>query len=159
MKTKENCFNNFNDARVILNKKTNLKVMYVRDFRASIPVCKDLVIKTQKILAILLILFLRVFRPFGLSTLCHHTTKFSSLGISVLLSYQRESPEGALWKGVLSYKFHKIHRKSPVSESLFLLKRLWRRCFPVNFVKMLRTRFLQNTSSGYFCLIYKHWNK
>ena len=96
MKAKENCFNNFNDARVILNKKTNLKVMYVRDFRASIPVCKDLVIKTQKILAILLILFLRVFRPFGLSPLCHHTTKFSSLGTSVLLSYQRESPEGAL---------------------------------------------------------------
>ena len=25
-------------------------------------------------------------------------------------------------------------------------KRLWQRCFPVNFVKFLRTSFLQNTS-------------
>ena len=28
----------------------------------------------------------------------------------------------------------------------FLKKRLWQRCFPVNFVKFLRTPFLQNTS-------------
>ena len=27
-----------------------------------------------------------------------------------------------------------------------LKKRLWHRCFPVNFVKFLRIRFLQNTS-------------
>ena len=27
-----------------------------------------------------------------------------------------------------------------------LKKRLWRRCFPVNFAKFLRTPFLQNTS-------------
>ena len=27
-----------------------------------------------------------------------------------------------------------------------LKKRLWHRCFPVNFVKFLRTPFLQNTS-------------
>ena len=29
-----------------------------------------------------------------------------------------------------------------------LKKRLWRRCFPVDFVKFLRTPFLQNTSGG-----------
>ena len=29
---------------------------------------------------------------------------------------------------------------------LYLKKRLWHRCFPVNFVKFLRTPFLQNTS-------------
>ena len=29
-----------------------------------------------------------------------------------------------------------------------LKKRLWHRCFPVNFVKFLRTPFLQNTSGG-----------
>ena len=51
----------------------------------------------------------------------------------------------------------KIHRKRPVPESLFnkvaslrpatlLKKRLWHRCFPVNFVKFLTTPFLQNTS-------------
>ena len=33
-----------------------------------------------------------------------------------------------------------------------LKKRLWHRCFPVNFVKFLRTPFLQNTSGGCFCL-------
>ena len=30
-------------------------------------------------------------------------------------------------------------------------KRLWHRCFLVNFVKFLRTSFLQNTSGGCFC--------
>ena len=59
-------------------------------------------------------------------------------------------------KGVLK-KFHKIHLKTPVSESLFnrvsglrpaslLKKRLQHRCFQVNFAKFLRTPFLQNTS-------------
>ena len=32
-----------------------------------------------------------------------------------------------------------------------LKKRLWRRCLPVNFVKILRTRFSLNTSGG--CLL------
>ena len=31
-----------------------------------------------------------------------------------------------------------------------LLKRLWHRCFPVNFAKFLKRPFLQNTSSGCF---------
>ena len=35
-----------------------------------------------------------------------------------------------------------------------LKKRLWQRCFPVNFAKFLRKRFLQNTS-GWLLLI--HW--
>ena len=38
-------------------------------------------------------------------------------------------------------EIHKIHRKTPVPETLFSLlkKRLWNRCFPVNFTKFLRT--------------------
>ena len=70
--------------------------MYVGDFRASIPKCKDLKIniKTSKILVILLILFFRVFGSFGLFTLFHHTTKFSSL--AVLFSYQSQSSRGGL---------------------------------------------------------------
>ena len=36
--------------------------------------------------------------------------------------------------------------KSPT----LLKKRLWHRCFPVNFAKFLRTPFLQNTSDGCF---------
>ena len=47
--------------------------------------------------------------------------------------------------------FRKIRRKTPVPESLFnrvagglmsatiLKKKLWRRCFPMNFAKVLRT--------------------
>ena len=30
----------------------------------------------------------------------------------------------------------------------------WHRCFPVNFAKLLRTPFLQNTSGGCFCLVF-----
>ena len=98
MKTKEHWFKKFNDVTMIFNKKTNLQVMYARDFRVSIPAFKDLKIntKTLAIIAILLILFFRVFMPFGLFVLRHHTTKFSSLGTLVLLSYQNQSSEGAL---------------------------------------------------------------
>ena len=43
-------------------------------------------------------------------------------------------------------RFHKIRRKTPVPESrprpATLKKRLWHRCFPVNFVKFLRTPIL-----------------
>ena len=51
-----------------------------------------------------------------------------------------------------------FHRKKPVPESLFnkvaglrsttlLKKRLWHRCFPVDFAKFLRATFVQNTSA------------
>ena len=32
-----------------------------------------------------------------------------------------------------------------------LQKRLWHRCFPMNFTKSLRTPFSKNTSGGCFC--------
>ena len=57
----------------------------------------------------------------------------------------------------------KIYRKTPVPESLFLIKdlraatlltkRLWHRFFPVNFERLLRTPFLQNTS-GWLLLVH-----
>ena len=64
---------------------------------------------------------------------------------------KKQRPE-VFCRNRFSYKFRKIHRKTPVPESLFnkvavlrpatlLKKRLWYRCFPVNFVKFLRTRF------------------
>ena len=86
MKSNENCFKNFNGTKVILNKRTNLQVMYVRDFRVSILACKDYKINTKmfKILFILLMLFFSVYRLLGLFMLCSHATKFSS---SFLLSY------------------------------------------------------------------------
>ena len=39
--------------------------------------------------------------------------------------------------------FNKVADLRPAT---LLKKRLWHRCFPVNFVKFLRTPFLQNTS-------------
>ena len=43
-----------------------------------------------------------------------------------------------------SEKFHEIHRKTP-QPATSLKKRLWHRCFPVNFVKLLRTPFFYRT--------------
>ena len=53
-------------------------------------------------------------------------------------------------------KVSQIHRKTPVTEALFfrpatLLKmKLWHKCFPVNYTKILRAPFLKNTSGGCF---------
>ena len=63
----------------------------------------------------------------------------------------QKQPPVAFGKKMCSWEFHKIHRKTPVLDTFFnklaglrpatlLKKRLWYRCFPVNFVK-----FLQNT--------------
>ena len=60
--------------------------------------------------------------------------------------------------GVLNY-FAKFTGKH-LHQSLFFnkvarlrrLKRIWHSCFPLNFVKCLRTHFLQNTSGGCFCV-------
>ena len=61
-----------------------------------------------------------------------------------------------------SQKFCKIHRKTPVAESLFyksctsatlLKKRLGHKCFPVNFAKFLKTPFWRNTSGLLLLLI------
>ena len=44
-------------------------------------------------------------------------------------------------------RFYATHHKVPETQPATLLKkRLWQRCFPVNFAKFLRTPFLQNTS-------------
>ena len=44
--------------------------------------------------------------------------------------------------------FNKVAGLTPAT---LLKKSLWHRCCPVNFAKLLRTRFLQNTSGGCFC--------
>ena len=63
----------------------------------------------------------------------------------------RSSSAEVFCKERCSKKFHKTHRKTPVPESLFLIKlqacnfikkRLRHRCFPVNAPKFLRTSFL-----------------
>ena len=69
-----------------------------------------------------------------------------------------KQPPEVFYNKSRSQKFHKIHRKTPVPESLFfnkvaglrpatlLKKKLWHSCFPVNFAEFLRAPFLQNTS-------------
>ena len=66
---------------------------------------------------------------------------------------QKQPPELFFQKGILR-NFTKLTGKY-LCQSLFfnkvaglrlLKKRLWHRCFPVNFIKFLRTPFLQNIS-------------
>ena len=46
---------------------------------------------------------------------------------------------------------NKVEAQRPAT---FLRKRILRRCFPVNFVKFLRTSFcIEHTSGGYFCIV------
>ena len=71
-------------------------------------------------------------------------------------SYQRCS----MWKSVFR-NFTKFTRKH-LCQNLFLnkvlsKKRLWHRCFPVNFAGFLRTLFLQNIS-GRLVLFIHHWS-
>ena len=49
-----------------------------------------------------------------------------------LTEYSEAANRGVLWRKVI-VKFRKFHRKTPIK------KRLWHRCFPVKFVKFLRT--------------------
>ena len=44
---------------------------------------------------------------------------------------------------MLEFLFNKVAALRPAT---LLKRRLWHRCFPVNFAKFLRTPFLQNTS-------------
>ena len=65
-------------------------------------------------------------------------------------------PEVFYKKGVLR-NFAKVTGKN-LCQSLFIKKRLWHSCFPVNFAKFLRTPFLQNTSWRLPLQQDYHWN-
>ena len=77
--------------------------------------------------------------------------QLSQASLDYLLSISTENPAKfrsshrrcPVRKGVLR-NFAKFTRKH-LCQSLFLKKRLWHRCFPVNFAKLLRTPCLQNT--------------
>ena len=78
--------------------------------------------------------------PGIITLLTSRITKVCITGLQAKL--RRSRPEAFCKKGVLK-NFEKIHRKTPVPESHFLLKkRLWHRYFPVNFGKFLRRYFL-----------------
>ena len=70
--------------------------------------------------------------------------------IFTMIAGSRSSRPEVFCKKFVLKNFTKIHRKTPVPESFFnkiaglkpatlLKKRLWHRCFPVNFVKYLIT--------------------
>ena len=78
-----------------------------------------------------------------------------------LVNVRSSSPEVFCKKGILkifakfiekhlcqSFLFNKVAFVRPAT---LLKKRLWHRCFPVNFRKYLRTLLLYNTSGGCFC--------
>ena len=105
------------------------------------------------------------------STILHHRKKLnifmSKLPIYCIQYYHRKSrlmqmPEtangSALEKKRRSLKFRKIQRKTTglrLSTTL-LKKRLWHRCFAVNFIKFLTTPFLLN-NSGRLLLKWGHF--
>ena len=53
---------------------------------------------------------------------------------------------GRCLSDVKNLNFFRILVDGCIRLATFLEKRLWHRCFPVNFAKFLRTPFLQNTS-------------
>ena len=60
---------------------------------------------------------------------------------------QKQPPEVFCKKGVLRNCAKLTGKHLPTARPATLLKkRLWHRCFPVNFAKCLRTPFLQNSS-------------
>ena len=81
------------------------------------------------------------------------------------LNLYRSSHQRCSIEIVVLKNFHKIHTRNHLCRSVFfnkvaalrpvtlLKRRLWHRCFPVNFVKFLRTPFLQNTSGRLLLLI------
>ena len=74
------------------------------------------------------------------------------IDVQILKHFQKQSPEVFYKKGVLE-NFTKFTVKH-LRPATLLKKRLWHRCFPMNFVKFFRTPFLQNTSGGCLCTWY-----
>ena len=93
---------------------------------------------------------------FPILSKCQRITAIDLLSFIVLLTYRSSHQKCSMKEGILR-NFTKFTGKH-LCQSLFLnkvagltpatllKKRLWHRYFPVNFVKFLRTTFLQNTS-------------
>ena len=72
------------------------------------------------------------------------TSLRSATNILTSMKFRCSHQRCSIKKGLL-INFTKFSGKY-LCQSPLLKKRLWHRCFPVNFVKFLRTPFLQNTS-------------
>ena len=74
---------------------------------------------------------------------------------------QKQSPRGGCYVKEVFLEISQYSQENTCARVSFLItllaapatllkKRLWHRCFPVNFEKFIRTPFLQNTSGGCF---------
>ena len=80
---------------------------------------------------------------------------------------QKQPPELFNKKGVLRkstkftgkrlYQRLVFNKVASLRPATLLIKRIWHRCFPVNFVKFLRTPFLQNTSGWLLFFVDREW--
>ena len=90
---------------------------------------------------------------------CFVTSLFTFLSVILFRSsHQRYSLKKGVFRNFVKFTgkhlsqsliFNKVAGLRP---AILLKKRLWRRYFPVNFVKFLRTTFCQNTSGSCFYL-------
>ena len=151
----------------IIQKPVHWFAQKIRDHRGIIetPAMKELKPLKLQLISKILIIFQTLW------TRCSNLIIFSKsqsvaniewrnlLWNSSIYIIQKQSPE-VFCKKCYS-KFWKIHRRTPVQQTLFtrvaglrsatlLKKRLWHRGFPLNFEKYLRTStlFLQKTSGG-----------
>ena len=71
----------------------------------------------------------------------------------VFLEVSRNSQENTCPESL----FNKVNNNKGLRPATLLKKRLFHRCFPVNFAKFLRTPFLQNTSGRLLLYIHRFW--
>ena len=87
---------------------------------------------------------------------------FTKIKFSKYTLYRISCPDVFCKKGVLR-NFAKFTGKNTCTRvgglraDTLLKKRLWHRCFSVNFAKFLRTCFSQNTFGDWFCLYKLNW--
>ena len=88
---------------------------------------------------------------------------FSNLWFLYRGSHQRCSVKKGVLRNFAKFKgkhlsqsffFNKVARFRPAT---LLIKRLWDRCFPMNFAKFPRTSFLQNTSGRLLLFVEDNW--
>ena len=70
-----------------------------------------------------------------------HWTEAATRGVLLFLEISQNSQENTSARVSLFFNTF-----AGLRSATLLKKRLWRRCFPVHFVKFLKTRFVQNTS-------------
>ena len=81
---------------------------------------------------------------------------FCKVGAPIEAVVQRCSVKKGVLKNFTKFTGKHLCRASGLQ--LYFKKRLWHRCFPANFVKFLRTLFLQNTSGRLLLVSFSLWN-